>query len=367
MAKAQHSTEEMLKLRESGLSNKEIATTLGCSWITVYRRIGKQSEEMTSEHMVEVAKKAREAKNQKNVIETPSENVVEEVETPSENVIEAAPNEKPIEPIETNLFKFALCPSWWDKLYILADMTQPEPWGFKDPEQDRLYPEVRVLVYYINRVFYRAAYRYNQATSRAEADKYVYLRKNIACIHTGLYTPTYQGIYFYFQPSRRPESGAQWCLVAFKPASTVEFNAANTLPPPYRPTESYPAFQTSWPIRVNADHILLDEKNKARLPESIREAWNLPLLLETAVEMARRKALIEPGIVVASSYQGRPRYTLPIYLTNMDTPDLAMTLDTQDGYYVCRTCVTLQMAYLDARMEGRPTAKWLVDLVGGDW
>ncbi len=63
-----------------------------------------------------------------------------------------------------------------------------------------------------------------------------------------------------------------------------------------------------------------------RIPYRIRRAKNLPLLLETAVELARRKAVIEPGIVVPQGYQGRIQYLLPVYLTNMKKPDLAMTL-----------------------------------------
>lgn len=51
-------------------------------------------------------------------------------------------------------------------------------------------------------------------------------------------------------------------------------------------------------------HILGDPDNLERLPSAIREARNLPLLLETAVEVARRKAVVEPSIVVAQGYQG---------------------------------------------------------------
>ena len=56
-------------------------------------------------------------------------------------------------------------------------------------------------------------------------------------------------------------------------------------------------YNPEWPIRVNVDHILGDEENLSRIPAEIREAHNLPLLLETAVELARRKAVVEPSIV----------------------------------------------------------------------
>ena len=99
------------------------------------------------------------------------------------------------------------------------------------------------------------------------------------------------------------------------------------------------------------------------VPESIRTAWNLPLLLETAVELARRKALTDWSLAVPQMFQGRVQYLLPIHLTNMERPDLAMALSILDGYYIGHTCLTLEMAYQNARLLARPTAGWLTQLV----
>ena len=122
-------------------------------------------------------------------------------------------------------------------------------------------------------------------------------------------------------------------------------------------------YNPEWPIRVNVDHILGDAENFSRLPDSVRDAKNLPLLLETAVELARRWAVVEPSIVVPQGYQGRVQYLLPICLTDMENPDLAMTLTVMDGYYLGNTCLTLEMAYLNARLLARPAAAWLTNLV----
>ena len=122
-------------------------------------------------------------------------------------------------------------------------------------------------------------------------------------------------------------------------------------------------YNPEWPIRVNVDHILGDAENFSRLPDPVRDAKNLPLLLETAVELARRWAVVDPSIVVPQGYQGRVQYLLPICLTDMETPDLAMTLTVMDGYYLGNTCLTLEMAYLNARLLARPAAAWLMELV----
>ena len=122
-------------------------------------------------------------------------------------------------------------------------------------------------------------------------------------------------------------------------------------------------FNPEWPIRVNAEHILSDTENRERLPKKLLRFKNLPLLLETAVELGRRKTVIEPGLVVPQGYQNQLQFLLPICLTDMEKPNLAMTLTERNGYYLGSTCLTLEMAYLNARMIARPIAPWLTSLV----
>ena len=57
------------------------------------------------------------------------------------------------------------------------------------------------------------------------------------------------------------------------------------------------------------------------------------------------------------------QYLLPLCLMDMEQPDLAMTLRPMDGYYMGYTCLTLEMAYVNARILARPTAPWLLSLV----
>lgn len=114
---------------------------------------------------------------------------------------------------------------------------------------------------------------------------------------------------------------------------------------------------------MNTEHILGDEANIQRLPESVRDTWNLPLLLETAVELGRRRAVVYPSIIVPQVFQSDVQFLIPIFLTNPERPDLAMALSPMDGYYYGHTCLTLQMAYLNARLIARPMASWLTELV----
>lgn len=101
--------------------------------------------------------------------------------------------------------------------------------------------------------------------------------------------------------------------------ATIRLKYVEPLPtrPVYEMAQQGVNFNPEWSIRVNVEHILGDYENLERIPSKIRKAKNLPLLLETAVELARRKAVIERGIISAQGYKGQIQYLLPIYLTNM--------------------------------------------------
>ena len=80
---------------------------------------------------------------------------------------------------------------------------------------------------------------------------------------------------------------------------------------------------------------------------------------DAAVELGRRQALAEPGIIAPQFYHGRMQFLMPLYLSGKSKADLAMALSIGDGYYIGETCLTPQMAYLNARLLARPTAGWL--------
>ena len=104
--------------------------------------------------------------------------------------------------------------------------------------------------------------------------------------------------------------------------------------------------------------------NLSRIPAEIREAQNLPLLLETAVELARRKGcggtehcgsagVSGPGAILAADLPDRYGAARPCH----DPHDHGRVL------LLGNTCLTLEMAYLNARLLSRPVAHWLTDIV----
>jgi hypothetical protein len=267
--------------------------------------------------------------------------------------------------IETELFSFAYIPSLYDQLDDLAEMALPEIWHFRIPAYETRNTRTPILERYVREVFRAQATRYNYAEDDWQANAAVFISNRFACFHTGLFTQGYKAIYAYFEPNRRVDSVLPWYFKGFVEETSPLLKYVSPLP-------QRPAFYEScgvnynpaWPIRVNSRHILEDEDNLVRIPEELRFARNLPLLLETAVELGRRQALAEPGIVAPQLFRGQVQFLLPIALTDVSKPDLAMTLSIMDGYYMGDTCLTPQMAYGNARILGKPTARWLTDLVG---
>lgn len=267
--------------------------------------------------------------------------------------------------LETDLFTYAYVPNWYLQLDALAELALPEPWRFKDSLYIYKNTDTPILERYIQVIFRKMAIDYNNETTPCFGDKFFYVRNETSCFHTGLYNKRYKPIYGCFARNKKLDTTKEWCFKGFVDEINPLMRYIEPLPekPQYRSENNGVTFKPDWPIRVNIDHILCDPENMKRFPESIINAKNLPLLLETAVELARRKAIIEPSIVVSQGFQNRMQFLLPLCLTNMETPDIALTLSIMDGYYLGNTCLTLEMSYLNARLIARPTAPWLMALV----
>lgn len=266
--------------------------------------------------------------------------------------------------ITDDLFDFAYIPDWYEQLEILKQTALPEAWTFKKPQYAYKNQATPILERYIQHVFRRQAFCYNTAKERRQAGKYLFINDEFACFHTGLYNQRYKAIYGVFTQNRKPDSTFQWFFQGFLDEMSPFVMQVEPLPmKPEYDMAHCAQYNQGWNIRVNVEHILSDSENLERIPPKIRKAKNLPLLLETAVEYARRKAAVDYTIVVPQLYRNRVQFLLPICLTNMEKADLAMALSVKDGYYLGHTCITLEMSYLNARMIGKPAAPWLTSLV----
>ncbi len=270
--------------------------------------------------------------------------------------------------IYPDLFEFAYIPNWFDHLSNLAEMAMPESWRFSNPNAPPKNTETPILERYVHYVFKKQVIDFNSFPYESDpeyADRIFYIRNEKACFNTGLYTKNYKSIYGCFTRNKRKDAMQDWFFRGFFDDVVPDMKYVQPLPdkPGFLPPITGMTYFPAWDIRVNVDHILCNPDNFERLPEDVRKTRNLSLLLETAVELARRRASFEPGIVVPQGYQGKVQFLLPICFLDVERPDLAMTITPMDGYYLGHTCLTQEMAYMNARLIGKPIVPWLMELL----
>lgn len=109
------------------------------------------------------------------------------------------------------------------------------------------------------------------------------------------------------------------------------------------------------------DHII--EDNIGRFPGHMQQDGNAEMRrkLEGAIEEVKRKVKTNYKIAVPQYFNNRIQLLLPLCLTpNSPNPDLALVVHKlNDTTYTARTCLTLKMAYNNARLIVKPQSSWL--------
>ena len=252
----------------------------------------------------------------------------------------------------SNVYDFAFCPEpCYDRLVDLAD---PEDWG----------PNNRILKNYLSFSFSRAVFLTERdgVLGKAHTARQVLKRDQhgVAFLKEALQKPALARV----GPgvglkqavdglvAARVQAGVEQAAVAVEHQRQVGRRGLD-------PSEL--VFDYRLPIRSNIDHILGDEENLTRIPASLMGEGNSLLLrraFEGAVVEAARRAAANYTLAVPQFYGGRIQLLLPLCLTG-DKPELALTIQREDGFYAARTCLTLEMAYNNARLICRPETSWI--------
>ena len=254
--------------------------------------------------------------------------------------------------VTEELLEFAYCP--FQRYESLSHLAVEENWG----------PDNRILRNYCVFTFKRAAQLFNRDERNGHEHRSLLIEDGAyACFDTGLYTARYECIYAYFEPNSNASARQAWFLKGFYKTSDPALSHLDDLPARVRYTDS-PAdliYDFNLRIRVNIDHILGDAENLSRIPPMLQGEQNSLLLhrvFEGAVAEAERRATANYMLAVPQYYNGRIQLLLPLCLTG-DKPELALAIQREDGYYAARTCLTIEMAYNNARLINKPEASWI--------
>ena len=185
-----------------------------------------------------------------------------------------------------------------------------------------------------------------------------------ACFNTGLQTINEKDIYATFFRNNEAETRNQpdWTFYAFADSYSDRLKDFSPLPniATYIEDPTDLVFNTKLEIDVNYEHIY--ENNEIRLPEILRGNRNLAISsIKGAVELLKEKIRRNYKIAIPHWYEERIQLLLPLNIMSDSTADLALVADRDKdrNIYKIRTVLTMDMAYIDARLITRPDTEWL--------
>lgn len=259
---------------------------------------------------------------------------------------------------ESALFKFAIFPKYDEALRYLAEelADKEDKWDFSDAKLKNL----SILRNYLEHVF-----------RKLEQEKKIAftLDNSYACFNTGLVTDNWEEIYAFFAKNMgSPKEGKPtipFFFKAFLKRSSTQLlqHFHNNLPGIadffQRPEELL--FNPNCQLIPDIDHII--EDNKERFPAHMLNDGPAEMRrkLEGAIEEVKRKVKTNYKVAVPQYFNNRIQLLLPLCLTpNSGNPDLALVVHKlNDTTYTARTCLTLKMAYNNARLIVKPQSSWL--------
>ena len=252
------------------------------------------------------------------------------------------------------LRKFAYLGEFAPAIQGLADMARPERWSYVQT------PSPRKNIILENYVYHT----FNRLRAQQEASpegNYIYTSKKNVCFNTGLFTPNFEPIFALFDKNDM-KCAAEWKLKGFYKESSIELSKISPLPEraSYFDSISDLMFDTRLEMRINIDHILEDERNRQRIPVQYRNMSNLPMLFSAALEYAKIRVKENYKAAVPQYYHERIQFLLPISLGDPQKVDLSLAVGAREGVYTGHTCLTLDMAYNNARLIAKPESDWLI-------
>lgn len=185
---------------------------------------------------------------------------------------------------------------------------------------------------------------------------------NHSLINTGLFTGYYEPIYAMFVANRN-EGRQKWFLEGFRTRYQLSLAGITKLPEraDYFTNPEDMVYDMHCEIVPQYDHIFGNTENLARLPEKLRNDKNRVMIFDSA--LIKTKHMLEENyrIAVPQYFNGKAQLMVPLYLTGGDIADIALTLckNETNTAYIGHTCLTLYMAYNNARLIAKPDVAWL--------
>lgn len=244
---------------------------------------------------------------------------------------------------------FALMPKFTDDIDALVHIAEHEDWNYKHSAATHPYPILRNYI----------TYTYKRVAEEKKIN--VTVDEENCCWNTGLITGTQEPIYALFSKNKLDGHPSFWHFWKFGRRGEWELNRFAALPDMahYFEDPSVLVFDTRKELRVNVEHVVAD--NLARFPSDLQKmnTFGLQNLVKGAIDSSIQRVRRNYKTAIPQYYQGSVQLLLPLSLTDAAKADLALVVEKFADFYRAATCLTLDMAYNNARQLARPDRDWL--------
>lgn len=237
---------------------------------------------------------------------------------------------------------------WGDynkRISDLAGMAINESWSFSGKNDNS------ILKNYLKYTFYKL----QEENKVLETEEY--------CIfNTGLFNDYYEQIFVVGEKDLTPQE-VKWKYKCFCTKYELGYLEIQDYPEraDYFSDPSLLVFDWRCKININYRHILEDEENKLRLPDCVTNADKPEWVLEGAVNNAIKRVIANYKLAVPQYFNSKIQLLLPLCFGKDNKPYLALALTKMKGnYYQGHTCLTMDMAYNNARLISKPESNWLL-------
>lgn len=247
-----------------------------------------------------------------------------------------------------DLFDFAYIHNMDQRLDSLASLAEDEQWDYQSTPSSNHKP---ILFNYLRYTYQRLAEQ--NKIELSEDGLYV-------VFDTGLVTSNQEAIFAFFGRNHIPDK-QPWFLRDWHRRGEHELVRFKRLPDlaHYFDKPSALIFDSKKDLRANVEHII--EENKQRFPDPFRgmDSYALQTFLKGSIDNAKQRVARNYKTAIPQFYRGRIQLLLPLCLTNPTQADLALVIEDHEDFYRASTCLTLDMAYNNARQLARPDRDWL--------
>lgn len=246
------------------------------------------------------------------------------------------------------LFDFAFFPEMNSHLDSLESLAEDEDWSYANTTTTFHLP---VLYNYVKYTYRRIAEENKIAISN---------NGQFSCWNTGLVTESQEPIFASFEANRN-ENRQPWFFKGWFRRGQWELNDYSELPDiaSYFSDPSQLVLDNRLEFRINVEHIIDDNKPRFPEPYSSMEVFQLQTFLKGAIDNARERVRRNYKAAIPQYYNGKIQLLLPLCFSNPQTADLALVIEKFSNFYRASTCLTVDMAYNNARQLARPDRDWL--------